>query len=157
LEQEEYIKKLKLAERISRKSSDPSTKVGCVITNTDNRLISVGYNRMPCNCSNDVSLWNDRQIKYQRVLHAEVVAILNAKEDIRGYNLYIWPTASFMPICSRCASVICEKRIGRIIWSYDPLETKFNHWKDKCEESVKMFNEAGIEIIGVENINLRSV
>ena len=37
---------MKLALTISHLSKDPTTKVGCVITNQDNEVLSVGYNKI---------------------------------------------------------------------------------------------------------------
>jgi deoxycytidylate deaminase len=37
---------MKLALTISHLSKDPTTKVGCVITNQDNEVMSVGYNKI---------------------------------------------------------------------------------------------------------------
>jgi deoxycytidylate deaminase len=39
---DEYF--LALAEQISRRSPDPSTRHGCVLVDADNRVISTGYN-----------------------------------------------------------------------------------------------------------------
>jgi dCMP deaminase len=150
--QNNYFNKkwLRIAERYSKLSDDPSTKVGCVITDTEDCMVSSGFNCMPYGCSCDESVWNDRPRKYKRVIHAEVSAILDAPVDIMGFNLYVWPTSSFIPICSRCASLICERRLGKVIWSYDPLVTAFDHWKDACSETIPMFTESGIEMVCIE-------
>lgn len=44
----------------SQRSKDPSTQVGSCIVNEDRRIMSVGYNGMPCGCSDDE--WNEREM-----------------------------------------------------------------------------------------------
>lgn len=51
---------LDMSELISGWSKDPSTKVGSVIVDENNRIISVGYNGFPKNVSDDKRL-DDRE------------------------------------------------------------------------------------------------
>ena len=37
----------------AQRSKDPSTQVGACIVSADNKILSVGYNGMPCNCHDD--------------------------------------------------------------------------------------------------------
>jgi deoxycytidylate deaminase len=45
------------ASLIAQKSKDPSTKVGCVIVNDDNVILSTGFNGFPRGIEED---WKDR-------------------------------------------------------------------------------------------------
>ncbi len=67
---------------IAQKSKDPSTKVGCVIVNDDNVILSTGFNGFPRGIEED---WKDRwkrPEKYHWVEHAERNAIFNAADHL---------------------------------------------------------------------------
>jgi dCMP deaminase len=49
---------LQLAKTVSTFSKDPSTKVGAVIVDDDNRVISIGYNGFPKGIKDDNRLDN---------------------------------------------------------------------------------------------------
>ena len=50
------IKFLKLAQHVSDWSKDPSTKVGAVVVDKDNRIVSIGYNGFPKGVQDDERL-----------------------------------------------------------------------------------------------------
>ena len=68
---------MKLALTISHLSKDPTTKVGCVITNQDNEVMSVGYNKIkdyiPIKDIDYINL--NKTIKKYAFLHAEMMAL----------------------------------------------------------------------------------
>lgn len=128
---------LELASMVGSWSKDPSTKVGCVITN-DNRFISLGYNGFPSKIVDDSRLL-DREEKYKIVIHAERNAILFAQRDLTNCTIYTIP---FMP-CSSCASLIIQAGISRVV-SYKDIPER---WKDSFELSKQLFIEAGIEVV----------
>ena len=37
----------------AQRSKDPNTQVGACIVSNDNKILSIGYNGMPLNCSDD--------------------------------------------------------------------------------------------------------
>ena len=78
---------MRLALEIATWSKDPSTKVGCIITNPNYRVISQGYNGFPKGTSDSKVLYNDRPEKYRRIVHAEVNALALAIIDITGCPL----------------------------------------------------------------------
>jgi len=134
----EWEKKfLDMAKLVSSWSKDPSTKVGAVITDKNNRLVSVGYNGFPVGVSDDYRL-KDRNTKYNIIVHAEMNAIMFANKVLTGCILYTYP---FEP-CSRCASVIIQTGIKRIV-SYVNSE---NRWEENFQLSRKLFMEAGVEL-----------
>ena len=83
---EDYIKISKkwikrymmLAAQVSSWSKDPSTKVGAVIVGDKGQIISQGYNGFPRGVKDSSTRYNDRPLKYKLVVHAEMIAILNA-------------------------------------------------------------------------------
>lgn len=128
---------LDLAEFISSWSKDPSTKVGAVITDSNNRIISVGYNGFPQDIVDDNRL-NDRDTKYKIIVHGEMNAILFANRPLFNCTLYTYP---FMP-CPRCAGTIIQAGINRIV-SYNNMPER---WKEDFELSMLLFKESNIEL-----------
>lgn len=126
---------LKLAEHISSWSKDPSTKVGAVITD-DKEVVSLGYNGFPTEIFDFQERLENREIKYEYIIHAEMNALLFAKRSVFGFTLYTYP---FMP-CARCASMIIQAGIYRVVsyTSNNPL------WIKSFETSKSMFEEARV-------------
>ena len=130
---------IELAQHISTWSKDPSTKVGAVIVDEDRRIVSVGYNGFPAGVEDYSSRYDDREIKYEMIIHGEINAILFANKDLKGCTLYTWP---FQP-CSRCASIVVQKGISRVVSrvNNDP------RWEKSFNLSSEIFNEANTELI----------
>lgn len=129
---------LDLAKFISTWSKDPSTKVGAVVTDHENRVVSIGYNGFPKNISDDDERLDNRDTKYKIIVHGEMNAILFANKSLQFCTLYTHP---FMP-CPRCASMIIQTGIQRVV-SYNSMPDR---WKDEFELSKSLFKEAGVEL-----------
>jgi dCMP deaminase len=129
---------LDLSEFISSWSKDPSTKVGAVITDNNNRIISVGYNGFPQDIVDDGRL-EDRETKYKIIVHGEMNAILFANRSLHDCTLYTYP---FMP-CPRCAGMVIQTGISRVV-SYNHMPER---WANEFEVSKQLFQEAGIELV----------
>ena len=134
---------LDMSELISGWSKDPSTKVGSVIVDENNRIISVGYNGFPKNVSDDKR--RDDREKYKIIVHAEVNAILFAKNPLDSTILYTYP---FMP-CSRCAGLVIQSGIKRVV-SYKNTNPR---WEKDFNISRQMFQEAGVEVLEYEPVS----
>lgn len=128
---------LDLAELVSGWSKDPSTKVGAVISDKNNRIVSIGYNGFPQNINDDNRLEN-RETKYKIIIHGEMNAILFANKSLQFCTLYTYP---FMP-CPRCASTIIQTGINRVV-SYNNMPER---WKDEFELSKLLFKESDVEL-----------
>jgi dCMP deaminase len=130
---------LELAKLVASWSKDPSTKVGSVIVRPDRTVASVGYNGFPRGTSDAEELYNDRAVKYERVVHAECNAILNAKEPLDGYTCYIWP----LPSCANCAATIIQSGVKRVVYTDGhPTALRF---ADSIDIGRQMFKEAEVE------------
>lgn len=125
---------LGLAKHASTASKDPSTMVGAAVAD-GKRPVSLGCNGFPQGVADDERL-HDRPTKYEIVVHAEVNAILFAGRRLEGCTLYTWP----MPPCSRCASVIIQSGIKRVV-SPPPGE----RWTESCGLASVLFGEAGVK------------
>jgi dCMP deaminase len=129
---------LRLAKHVSEWSRDPSTKVGAVISRQDHTIASLGFNGFPMGVSDDPLLYQDREVKYSRVVHAEMNAILFLRERGVGFTLYTWP---FLP-CVRCAACVIQAGIARVV---APPCTE-ERWAESIQMAVEMFGEAGVEV-----------
>ena len=128
---------LYLAGHIATWSKDPSTQCGAVITD-GHRIISTGFNGFPQGIEDDERL-DVRGTKYEMVIHAEINAILFAKQDLHGCTIYTYP---FQP-CSRCASVIIQSGIRRVVTTRQIP----GRWQESFEIANGLFNEANTEFI----------
>ena len=133
---------LTLANTVSMFSKDPSTKVGAVIADDDNRVVSIGYNGFPKGIKDDHRLEN-RDLKYDMIVHAEANALLFANAPVKDCTIYTWP---FMP-CSRCVSLIIQAGIRRVV----SVENKEERWLNSFRLSHDMLTEARIELEIIEN------
>ena len=131
---ERYIN---LAKHIADWSKDPSTKVGAVIVDDKGRIVSLGFNGFPQKISDNERL-NDRDEKYNVIVHAEANAILFANKDLSGYTIYTYP---FQP-CSRCAGLIIQSGIKRVV----TIRDENPRWQKDFHTSEQMLIEAGVHI-----------
>jgi dCMP deaminase len=135
---------LNLAAYISGWSKDPSTKCGAVITK-GNKIISLGYNGFSKGIKDSVGRLNNRDAKYQLVVHAETNAILFSKEDLLGCTIYTWP----FPPCCRCAVNIIQADITRVVAPFPSGELE-ERWKSDLTMAKVIYAESGIQFDEVE-------
>ena len=121
----------------SRRSKDPKTQVGSCIVR-DNKILSIGYNGFPNNCSDNEFPWveiaNDKlDMKDFYVVHSELNAILNYKGDLSGSTIYV----TLFP-CNECAKAIIQSGIKKVIY-------KEYKKSQKSIAAKRMFSSAGVE------------
>lgn len=123
----------------AQRSKDSNTQVGACIVNSENKILSLGYNGMPIGCDDDSMPW-DREAddpvdtKYMYVCHAELNAILNRSSgSLDGAKLYV----TLFP-CNECAKAIIQSGIREIVYMSDK-------YADSSETiaSKKMFDMVG--------------
>lgn len=131
---------LQLAEHISDWSKDPSTQAGAVLIDEHKRVVSVGYNGFPRKVRDSTPRYDNRELKYKLVVHAEVNAILFAHRII-GCTLYTWP---FQP-CIRCAVQIIQVGIWRVVSPPTPAD-KAARWAEEMNLAQDMFHEAAVKL-----------
>jgi dCMP deaminase len=136
------IRFLEQARFIAGWSKDPSTRVGAVIADGLNRVVSQGFNGLAKSVKDTQSRLNDRAKKYPMVIHAELNAILFAQRDLRGCTLYSWP----MPPCAPCAGPIIQVGITRVV-SVPPTVEQIERWGNSHELAREMFREAGVTMV----------
>jgi dCMP deaminase len=131
---------LGLAEHVASASKDPSTKVGSVIVRPDRTVVSVGYNGFPRGTDDYHHILADRSLKLKRTVHAEVNAILSARERLTGYTLYVTPLYP----CAACAGIIIQSGISKVVahLAKEPNPT----WIEDFKAATRMFREAGVDV-----------
>lgn len=138
-----------MAEFISQKSKDRSTKVGCVIVGPDFEVRSTGYNGFPRGVNDEADERHDRPTKYDYTEHAERNAIYNAARvgiPLKGCTLYLnWEPCP----CTDCTRAIIQSGIIRVVGPDRPFGKPGTHWQDNFIHSVNMLDEAGIERVTV--------
>ena len=131
---------LRLATEVSTWSRDPGTKVGCIIVDPLNRVVSLGFNGFPHGISDDTLRLQDRETKLRMTIHAEENALLFAKRDVAGYTAYV----THHP-CSNCAAKLIQSGIGRVVYKQDEVfESK---WADSIALAKALFFECSVEVI----------
>lgn len=146
-----------------QRSKDPVTQVGACIVNENKRIVGVGYNGFPRDCSDDEYPWgkeseNNLEKKnfygniylYKKtfkylirfvslivVVHAEANAILNSfSANLQKCTIY----QSLYP-CNNCAQLIIQAGIQNVVYLSDK-----NAKKETSLASKRMLNSAGISI-----------
>ena len=143
---------LDMAEMVASWSKDPSTKCGAVIVRPDRTIASAGFNGFPKGCDDADEIYLDRPLKYARVVHAEMNAIIHAHEPLEGYTMYCTP-ANIGPACDRCAAHIIQAGIKTIVHEMPPAvveESFVDRWGESIQRGLDMFEEAGVEVVALE-------
>lgn len=130
---------LNLAFHVANWSKDPSTKVGAVIVNPRNQVVSLGYNGFPRGVEDSQERYNDRETKLLFVTHAEKNAIDNAYIDLTDSTIYV----TFFP-CNECCKSIISRGIKKIVTIKNNSEKQ-----DKFNTNITkiMCKEAGVSIV----------
>ena len=136
---DEYF--MSMAVLSSQRSKDPNTKVGACIVDPDHKIVSNGYNGMPCGCDEDQLSWrrdgDGLDSKYLYVCHAEFNAIMNTRDGgaLKGCTIYV----TLYP-CNECTKAIIQKGIKEVVY----LDNKYEHTVE-TQASAKMLALAGVK------------
>ena len=149
---------LAVAMQVSHWSKDPSSKMGAVIANTEQRLVALGYNGFPKQVDDCQSRQHNKRVKYEIVVHAEANALLIAGSAAVGGTVYLYGPR---PICARCAGILIQSGIKRAVAirppPFDDTRAKPVHdpsqmnWEESGRLALQMFKEAEVEFEPVHN------
>ena len=131
---------IRIAREISTWSKDPSKQIGAIIVK-DKRILATGYNGFPKGIDDAPEKYENRELKYELVVHAEMNAIYNATFNgisLKDSTLYVWG----LPVCSECTKGIIQVGINRIVMAADDVPQR---WLDSFKKSSDMFDEANID------------
>lgn len=132
---------LDLARTVAAWSRDPSTQVGAVIVRPDRTIASLGYNGLPRGVLDDPARLDDRATKLAMTVHAELNAILSAREPLHGCTVFVWP----LPPCSHCAAALIQAGVAEIV-SPSPAPAAAERWAASFNAARQMFAEAGVAL-----------
>lgn len=141
---------LLIAEDFSKYSSDPSRKVGAVITDTNLNVIAKGFNEFP-DWVDKKSIENmSKDSKGMIINHAEVSVLNNLNKMDEKYHIqesYIFVTCYPCKWC--CESILHSKfNITKIFYKESPISPSFK--KRFCLHEVDgILASGGIELIKV--------
>ncbi|NBP13174.1 cytidine deaminase [bacterium] len=110
---------MNIADTIKLRSPDV-TKVGAVmVSQSDNRIVSCGYNGLPSGIDDNID-WTNRDLVHSMVIHAEANCILYANSRFENTTMYI----SKSP-CANCIKLIAAANIKKIVYKepYRDIET----------------------------------
>lgn len=136
---------------VGMRSKDPQTHVGSIIVDSDNVLVSTGYNSLPRGIETDPEgkrLSREDGEKYFWVEHAERNAIYNAARRgtvLKGCKLYVPWTP-----CTDCARAIIQTGISEVIIhqnGQDFYDANTNgKWIESYKKTESMFRESGVNV-----------
>jgi dCMP deaminase len=126
---------INLAAHVGSWSKD-STQVGAVIIRPDRSVASVGFNGLPRGVSDDPARLADRDQKLLFTVHAELNAILAAREPLHGYSIFVYP----LQPCAACAAAIIQAGISEVTCPGIPDNSR---WAESFQAARTMFHEAG--------------
>lgn len=127
---------LDMAELVGSWSKDPSTKVGAVIVRPDRTIASLGYNGFPRGVSDE---YLDRDHKLLRTVHAEMNAILSAREPLNGCTLYVSP---LFP-CANCAAAIIQSGVSAVVARMGTVRVE---WQASFDAAADIFCQAQVQV-----------
>jgi dCMP deaminase len=136
---------IEMAKTASLKSKDRSTKVGAVIVNADNDLISTGFNAFCRGLDDDIESRHERPAKYDFTAHAEENSILNCARtgvSCKRCILYL----NFAPTCCiTCSRAIIQSGIKCVVGD-DIYFTGKGNWDESMRKGAELMWEAGIDL-----------
>lgn len=132
-----HFRFLELAFLMSTWSRDPSTKCGAVLVRPDKTVASLGFNGFPQGMNDDPTLYSDRPVKYDRVVHAEMNALLFCRDVLPLSSHILYTTA---PCCSRCLVHMIQAGIRTFVW---PTETPEQRIRWNTDATRRYLEEVG--------------
>lgn len=128
---------MQAAELVASWSKDPSTKVGCIIADSDHNQLAEGFNGFPRGVADDERL-HDRPVKYKIIVHAEANAVASAARNghrLRGATAYVT-----LPPCAQCTSLLIQAGIERIVFKPGSI----GRWEEDWNLAQAMMKQVGM-------------
>jgi len=132
---------LGLAKVVSQRSHDVQTQHGCVITDSNNRILGLGYNGFPRGLS-DEFLPNTRPDKYPWMIHAERNALSNC--TIRPENGIAYVTGQ---CCNDCIMALWQEGVKKVVMTKQHGTHLFDDNAQKIFDTFVDFSKIEIEYI----------
>ena len=148
------------AKMSAMRSKDPSSQVGAVIVDGNNRILSIGYNGAPNGFDDKIFPWaregEELETKYPYVCHGELNAISNYAGDrqrLIGAKIYV----TLFP-CNECTKLIIQNGIKEVIYCCDKYANTngviaSKRMLDECGVTYRFFDLDKEIVIGPEKAN----
>lgn len=128
-----------MATLVASESKDPAKQVGCVLTDSRNRVLATGMNGPPRDFDENI-LEEDR---LAITLHAEINALLDTDKGADIYNCYVWPVFP----CSQCMAALAQRGVKRIVSKRPPSE------KWRWDLTQRIAKRKSITLVQIESNN----
>lgn len=135
---EEYF--MLMADLVSTRSKDPNTHHGCVIVDSNYRVISCGYNGC-IQSIDDSQIPQTRPEKYHYYVHSEQNAIIFAKQDLTGCAAFVTGAP-----CSSCGKMLLQAGISKIYYG----KRTFQNWAEDFKAVEKMCQLKNVPLIRLD-------
>ena len=142
---------MEIAEAVSMKSKDPSSKMGCVIVDKNKRVVSTGYNGLVQGSQESKLTLSERPMKYYFAIHSEMNALIFAHQDLTGCTIY-----NRVATCENCLKYCLQAGIKRFVYK----ELRVHSYSSDPKKSMTNIDtdEAVVRLLasmpGVETLNL---
>ena len=140
---DEYF--VEMARLASKRSKDPSTRIGAVIVGPDNEIISTGYNNFVRGLDDSIKERFERPEKYYWFEHAERNAIYAAARHgipLKGCRMFL----SCWTPCTDCMRAIIQSGIKEVVLGTKDGISGQKKWVGEAERSQQMADETGVII-----------
>jgi len=128
---------MSLAYLVADRSKDPNTQVGAVIVESENRILSTGYNGFAPGIAETAARW-ERPVKYDYVIHAEINAIAHAASkgiSLQGSTLYV----THAP-CMNCFKTVIASGIRKVV-----TDQMLAGWEKEQDLAISLSKESGVQ------------
>ena len=132
---------LELAQQIASWSKDPSSKIGAIAVGSKGQVLAQGYNGFPRGIEDSEIRFENKELKYKYVVHAEMNLIYNASYNgvsLDGSTVYV----TGLPVCSECAKGLIQVGVREVIMPIQ--EDTPDKWVQSFKLSKELFEEAGV-------------
>lgn len=136
-----------LAKCIAVASKDPRHKVGAVVFDADNNIVSIGYNGAPRGVADKPERYQ-KPLKQYYVAHAEENAIAQAARKghaTEGSCMLIWGKTP----CAACTRMIIQAGIKSVMFRVEDIRA--SSYFESFSASLEMLREAKINITFIED------
>ena len=138
---------LSLAQEVSTWSKDPSTKIGAVAVGDNGQILSQGYNGFPRGVDDCEERLNDKETKYDFIVHGEMNCIYNAclnGVSLKGSTVYVHG----LPVCSNCCNGLIQVGVAAVVMGHP--STIDDRWEESFAKTKVKLIEAKLDFIRYE-------
>lgn len=137
---------------LAQNSPDPSTKVGAKLYSDSWPLwtscIAHAWNSFPDSSKVGPEYYDVRELKYDRMIHAEMRCLMLVGREAKGSLLY----TSMIP-CKDCAKHIAEARVRRVCYPESCLHSDFvKRQAESVHVGQLILAECDVEVVEVPGV-----